>query len=72
MVLTDILMEGIDGVEALEVIKKIQPNTRVYVMTAYPGDPRVKKAINLDAEEVFKKPFDVELLVEAFEMGVEK
>ena len=59
LVLLDIKMPEICGVEALKEIKNNHPETVVVMMTAYASDDTVKKAMSLGASGFIMKPFDV-------------
>ena len=59
LVLLDIKMPKICGVEALKEIKNNHPETVVVMMTAYALDDTVKKAMSLGASGFIMKPFDV-------------
>ena len=60
----DIKMPGINGVEAFNEFKKIDPGTVVIMMTAYSVDELVKKAVDEGAYTCIYKPFDVEGVIE--------
>lgn len=63
VVLMDIRMPGMDGVETFKQIKSIQPATAVVMMTAYAVDGLVKEALREGAHGVIHKPFDVERML---------
>ena len=63
LVITDVRMPGIDGIELLEQIKRRAPNLPVIVMTAYPDLDRTVSAFQSGAYEYLSKPFDVDELV---------
>ena len=62
VVLTDLRMPGMDGIELLAKIKEIRPETMVIVMTAYGTVKTAVKAMKLGAEDYLGKPIDVEEL----------
>jgi DNA-binding NtrC family response regulator len=65
LVVSDIRMPRSDGIELLKNIKRVRPDfTGVYLMTGY-SDARVDELLRLGARAVFKKPFDVDALLEA-------
>ena len=64
VVLMDIRMPEINGVEAFEEINKIRPDSAVVLMTAYTVDNLVKKALKSGAKEVLRKPLDIDYLLE--------
>ncbi len=57
-VFTDIFMEGMTGLELLNQIKKINPDTRVVVMTAQDTMNNTIEAMRLGAYDYISKPFD--------------
>ncbi len=59
LVLLDIKMPKICGLEALKEIKNNYPETVVVMMTAYALDDTVKKAMSLGANGFIMKPFDI-------------
>ncbi len=62
VVLTDLRMPGMDGIELLAKIKEIRPETMVIMMTAYGTVKTAVKAMKLGAEDYLSKPIDVEEL----------
>lgn len=58
IVLSDIMMPGIDGVELLHEIKKIDGLVQVIMMTAYSTVERVIESIRRGATDYVMKPFD--------------
>jgi len=63
LIITDVRMPGIDGIELLEQIKGRAPTVPVIVMTAYPDLDRTVSAFQSGAFEYLSKPFDVDELV---------
>lgn len=56
IVLTDIKMPGMDGLEVLEEIKGIDPDTEVIVITGHGDMDLAVKALNLNATDFINKP----------------
>ena len=52
VVITDIKMPGIDGIEVLEGIKQIDPTVPVIIMTAYGTMESAVKAMKLGAFDI--------------------
>ena len=64
LVLTDIKMPIMDGIEVLKAIKKINPQTEVIVITGHGDMDLAIQALNLDATDFINKPLrrnDLEL-----------
>lgn len=59
IVITDIAMPGIDGLDLLSMIKSKNPDTRVLVITAYGSREREEEAYKRGAEKYIEKPFDL-------------
>jgi putative two-component system response regulator len=60
LVITDVRMPGIDGIELLRRIKAFAPEVEVVVMTALPDVERAREMIRLGASDFLTKPFRVE------------
>ncbi len=58
IVITDIKMPGLSGLEVLEKIKKIKPETEVIVTTGFGDIKKAVKALQLDASDFISKPID--------------
>lgn len=59
VVFLDLVMPQYDGFYALEEIKKINPDARVIIITAFLTDMMRKKLNNFGVEDVFQKPYSV-------------
>lgn len=57
LILLDIMMPQIDGVEFLDKMKNKCPNIEIIMMTAYSTLDRVLKSHKLGAENFLTKPF---------------
>jgi len=62
VILMDVRMTEMDGIEALEEIKQISPGIPVLMMTAYPSVPPAVKAMKLGAVDYLTKPLDTDEL----------
>lgn len=60
LILMDIKMSGMSGVEAFIRMKTINPKATVIMMTAYALEEETKKAIQEGAYAIVHKPFDME------------
>jgi two-component system response regulator HydG len=62
LVLMDIRMPGLDGLDALVQIKQISPGIVVFLMTAYESLETARTAVQRGASDYISKPVDVEEL----------
>lgn len=60
LVLLDMKIPGMDGLEILKHIKEINPEIKVIMMTAYGELDMIKQATDLGALMHFTKPFDID------------
>lgn len=60
LVLLDMKIPGMDGLEILKHIKEINPAIKVIMMTAYGELDMIKEATKLGALMHFTKPFDID------------
>jgi len=70
LVLLDMKLPDIDGLQVLEVIHREAPRVSVVVMTGYSSVPDAVKAMKLGAFEYLSKPFSDEELVLTVEKAV--
>lgn len=68
-VLMDIVMPGINGVEALKALKPVFPPAKVILMTAYSRHQLVEEARREGALAVLAKPLDIEALLPLLEQA---
>ena len=72
IVLTDLKMPEMDGIELLKRIKKFKPSIEVIVMTGYGTIHNAVSAIKLGASDYITKPFNKDELINAVNKIVEK
>ena len=72
LVLLDIRMPEIDGIEILKIIKSIDDNIEVIMVTAVIMVGKAVEAIRSGAYDYITKPFDIESLQEQVEKVLEK
>lgn len=72
IILMDIKMPVMNGVEAFKEIKKINPKVVVIMMTAYSVEDLIKEALAAGAFGVIRKPLDVDKLLEHLELAKNK
>jgi CheY-like chemotaxis protein len=62
LILSDINMPGMSGLEMLPKVKAVRPNVPVIMITAYGDEATKKKATELGAAGLLTKPIDFVLL----------
>lgn len=62
IVLSDIRMPHMDGLEMLPIVRKISPETKVVFITAYPLFEYAQRALKLGATDFLLKPVDLNAL----------
>ncbi|MBG0790016.1 MAG: response regulator [Desulfovibrionaceae bacterium] len=72
LVLTDIKMPVMDGIEVLKQIKAINPHTEVIVITGHGDMDLAIQALNLDATDFINKPLQRDALEKALERAGER
>ena len=65
IVVTDVEMPLMNGLELLEEIRKISPRTRFLILSGYDEFEYARKALKLDVEEYILKPINEEQLQQA-------
>ncbi|KPA16460.1 response regulator receiver protein [Candidatus Magnetomorum sp. HK-1] len=72
IVITDLKMPGISGMEVLHTIKRTSPHTQVIVITAFGKIDTAILAIREGAIDYIKKPIDLDLILLAIGRAKEK
>ena len=67
IVITDVRMPGMDGIQVLETIKQRFPDTEVIVATAFGEMETAIRALQLDASDFITKPIHTEAMMVALE-----
>ncbi|MBQ8041496.1 MAG: response regulator [Lachnospiraceae bacterium] len=65
IVILDITMPEMNGIEALRRIKIIEPKAKVIICSALGQQEMIAKAIELGAQQFIVKPFEESRLIEA-------
>ena len=63
LVLTDLKMPGMTGIDLLKAARTVDPDVEVVVMTAYSDADEHQRALDLGATAVLFKPFDEQLFI---------
>ena len=72
LILLDILLPDIDGIDLLERLKEMDPNTEIIMVTAVKEIQTAVKAIKLGAYEYIIKPFVVDEVITVIHRALEK
>lgn len=72
IVIMDIKMPGINGIKAIEEIKKISPNTYFIMLTAYDYFDFAVEAVRLNVKEYLLKPFGRTELISKINDSIER
>ena len=67
VIIADIRLPDVSGLEILELAKEINPDAAVIMMTGYTEEDSVKRAVSHGAYACIHKPFDVEKVIELVE-----
>lgn len=70
LVLTDVVMPGMDGFDLLRRVKNSHPNIKVIVLTGYARMQSISDFLLYGADDYLAKPFQVHELVAAVERVV--
>lgn len=62
VVISDVRMPDMDGIEMLSAVRESQPDLGVVLMTAFASVETAREAFKLGADDFIQKPFDVEEL----------
>jgi len=64
LLITDLKMPGMDGIELLKQVKRLAPWIPVLIMSAYGDVPTVVRAMKAGAVDFIEKPFDKKSLIQ--------
>ncbi len=62
ILITDINMNGMNGLDLIEATRKVQPDTKVFVLTGYDDFNYAQRSLRLNVVDFFLKPMDEEVL----------
>lgn len=72
VVVTDYKMKGIDGMEVLRTVKKLYPETKVIMITAFANLDAAIEALRGDVHDFFPKPVKIKDLKASIERALTK
>ena len=72
VMILDLKMPGIDGIEVLKRVKQTRPEIEVIILTGHGSEQDRKTCIELGAFAYLQKPVDIEVLTEALKKANEK
>ena len=72
LVVTDVKMPDLDGLDALQEIRAVDPTPHVIVITAFGSIETAIKAVKLGAYDYITKPFDIDALTLAVEKALDE
>jgi CheY-like chemotaxis protein/anti-sigma regulatory factor (Ser/Thr protein kinase) len=72
VLLTDVVMPNLDGINLLELARELQPNMRAIIMTGHSTPDALIRAFRNKACDFLSKPFSFEDLREAVRAAVER
>jgi len=72
IVLSDLVMKGVDGLKVLEETKKISPETDVILITGYSSIANILEALRKNAVDFIMKPCKEDELINRVEQVIKK
>ncbi len=72
VVITDINMPNMDGIEFLKELRKIDQNCKIIILTAYTNTEYLLDATELNITKYLIKPIDMEQLLDALDLASEQ
>ncbi len=72
VMILDLKMPGIDGIEVLKRVKKSHPNIEVIILTGHGTDKDRKTCMSLGAFAYLEKPVDIDVLAETLKKANDK
>jgi len=72
LILLDVAMPGMNGIETLQELRKIRPNLPIIIVTGYADIPTAVRAIKLGAYDFLAKPPQVDRLVVTIQRALER
>jgi DNA-binding NtrC family response regulator len=72
LIITDLKMPDINGIEVIKEIKQKQPEVPIIMITGYPSVPTAVEAIKLGADDYIPKPLKPDEILRAVDRAIEK
>jgi len=63
LIISDIILPKIDGLEVISEIKKIKPNISTIIISAHKNEEYLNKSISIGINSFFQKPLNTNLLI---------
>lgn len=70
LLITDVRMPGIDGIELLERLKENRPSLVSIIITAFADEQATIKALKIGANDYIRKPFSIRDLINAIDRQI--
>ncbi len=70
VVVTDYKMKGIDGMEVLKTVRRLYPDTKVIMITAFANLDAAIEALRSDVHDFFPKPVKIKELKASIERAL--
>jgi len=62
LLITDLKMKELDGIEILKLVQKISPHTKVIIITGFATVEKAREALKIGAYDFIAKPFKLSQL----------
>jgi DNA-binding response OmpR family regulator len=72
LVITDLAMAEINGVDILKATRKFAPTTAVIIITGYEDSKNAREAKGIGVDDLLAKPFEVEELLTSIQACLNK
>ena len=72
LIISDVRMPEMSGLDLLKNVKAVRPNMMVIIMTAYPEVDMAVEAVRLGVNDIILKPVDFELLIFSVRKALEQ
>ncbi len=73
VLITDLKMKELDGIEVLKLVQKVSPETKVIIITGFATVEKAREALKIGAYDFIAKPFKLsqlrDLVIKALEIS---